>query len=479
MSRTLTPRPARPVWVDVAALVGLLAAGVGLFLVVVRAGADLAPAPGAAVPSGPAGPGAVNVVPHVLATMTAVIGLGLVLGRALRWVGQPPVIGEVLAGIVLGPSLLGAISPEAMHALIPSPAQDPTGQVAAAIQAVSQVGIILYMFLVGLEMNAAQLRELARPTLAVCHASHVVPFALGAALALALYPAFAGPGVPFPAFALFVGVALAITAFPMLARILTDRRLAATELGVIALGSAAAGDVAAWCVLVLYVGAAKSEVSGAVGIAVGSVAFIAAMAFVARPLAARLSARFDAAPGPLPPLAVSGTFLAVLVSALAAEAVGIHALFGSFLLGAVVPHDGRIAREFTAKLTAPVTVLLLPAFFATTGMRTQLGLLGTAEDWLWCGGIVLVATVGKFGGAAVAARLTGQTWRNSAALGALMNTRGLMELIVLNIGLDLGVISPTLFTMMVIMALVTTAATSPIVAWLVPTPPEREPVSPG
>jgi Kef-type K+ transport system membrane component KefB len=474
MSHPDTLRVARPAWVGAGVYLALLAAGVGLFLLVCRAGAGLAapPAPAAPVPTpGPAEPGQVNVVLHVLATLAAVLCLGSLLGRACRRVGQPPVVGEVLAGILLGPSLLGAVSPEAMHALIPPPASDPNGQVTSALKAVSQIGVILYMFLVGLELNAARLRRRAHAAVAVSHASIVAPFVLGSALALALYPPLAQPGVPFLSFALFMGVAMSITAFPVLARILTDRRMERTELGAVALSCAAADDVTAWCLLALIVGVARSEVSGLAAVAGGAAVFIALMLLVVRPLAARLSARCDAAAAALPPLVVSGTFLAVLLSALTTEAIGIHALFGAFLLGAVVPHDGRIAREFTAKLKDPVTALLLPAFYAYTGMRTEIGLVSGGADWLWCGLIVLVATVGKFGGALVAARLTGQGWREAAALGALMNTRGLMELVVLNVGLDLGVTSPTLFAMMVIMALVTTAATGPVVSRLVPRTP--------
>jgi Kef-type K+ transport system membrane component KefB len=214
----------------------------------------------------------------------------------------------------------------------------------------------------------------------------------------------------------------------------------------------------------VVVGVAQAEAGRVAGVLAGAGAFVAVMLLAVRPLVGRLSRRLDAGTGPLPPLVTAGTFLAVLVAAMTTEAIGIHALFGAFLLGAVVPHDGRLAREFTAKLKDPVTVLLLPAFFAYTGMRMDIKLVASAQDWLWCGLIVLVATAGKFGGATLAARLTGQGWRQSAALGALMNTRGLMELIVLNIGLDLGVISPTLFAMMVIMALVTTAATSPLLS---------------
>jgi Kef-type K+ transport system membrane component KefB len=479
MSQADTLRVARPAaWMSAAAYIALLAIGVGLVLVVCRVGADLT-APVAATTSAsaaakPATAPPVDVALHVMATLVAVILLGTILGRACRWVGQPPVIGEVVAGIVLGPSLLGAVWPDGMHFLIPSSAADPNGQVPAAIKAVATIGVVLYMFLVGLELNAARLKDQAHSAVAVSHASIVLPFVLGAALALALYKTLAPAGVPFTHFALFMGVAMSITAFPVLARILTDRQMERTELGTVALGCAAADDVTAWCLLALIVGVARAEVSGVLATAAQALAFVAVMLLVVRPLVARLSARLDASTGPLPPLVVSGTFAAVLASAMTTEAIGIHALFGAFLMGAIVPHDGRLAREFAAKLKDPVTVLLLPAFFAYTGMRMQIGLVSSGTDWLWCAAIVLVATLGKFGGAMLAARLTGQSWRDAAALGALMNTRGLMELIVLNIGLDLGVISPTLFAMMVIMALVTTAMTSPLVARLAPRPEHQE-----
>lgn len=466
-AETLIASRASP-WPSAAAYVALLVVGVGLVLLICRAGADFAAPAATAATVAAAKP--VDVVLHVMATLAAVILLGTALGWVCRWVGQPPVIGEVVAGIALGPSMLGAVWPEAMHLLIPSATADPKGQVPAAVKAVSTIGVVLYMFLVGLELNAARLRKQARSAVAVSHASIVLPFVLGAALALALYPGFAPDGVPFASFALFMGVAMSITAFPVLARILTDRRMERTELGVVALGCAAADDVTAWCLLALIVGVAQSELTGVAAITAQAAAFIAAMLLVVRPLAARLSVRVDATPGPLHPLVVPGVFLAVLAAAMTTEAIGLHALFGAFLLGAVVPHDGRLAREFTAKLKDPVAVLLLPAFFAYTGMRTQIGLVSATEDWLWVGAIVLVATAGKFGGAALAARLTGLPWRDAAALGALMNTRGLMELIALNIGLDLGVISPALFAMMVLMALATTAMTSPVVGLLVPNP---------
>jgi Kef-type K+ transport system membrane component KefB len=457
-------------WAGLAGYLALLAGGIVLFFLVRAWGEGLtAPAtPAGARPVGHPLHERVNVVMHVIATLAAVVFLGFVLGRAFRHLGQPPVIGEVIAGIMLGPSLLGAISPDTMNLLIPSPVNDPDGHVPAALRAVSQLGAILYMFLVGLELNTARLARRAHAAVAVSHASIVVPFVLGSALALGLYPILSQEGVPFTSFALFVGAAMAITAFPVLARILTDRKLERTELGNVALSCAAADDVTAWCMLALVVGVAQANIGNAARVIGGAIAFIAFMFVVVRPLVRRLIHRAEDQSGDLSPLVVSATFLAVLLASLATETIGIHAVFGAFLLGAVIPHDSRLARDFTTKTKDLVTVLLLPAFFAFTGMRTQINLMSGWETWLWSGAIILVATAGKFGGSFMAARLTGLGWREAAALGTLMNTRGLMELIVLNIGLDLGIISPTLFTMMVVMALVTTAATAPILQWLIP-----------
>lgn len=457
-------------WAAITSYLALLAGGIALFFVIRALGDGLsAPAPPeGAKPVGRPLPGQVDVVLHVMATLAAVIFLGSALGRLCRYLGQPAVIGEVVAGIMLGPSLLGALSPDAMHWLIPSADTDPKGQVGAAMRAVSQLGVILYMFLVGLELNATRLAGRAHAAVAVSHTSIVLPFVLGAGLALGLYPIFSHAGVPFTSFALFMGVAMSITAFPVLARILTDRKMEKTDLGVMALSCAAADDVSAWCLLALVVGVARENVASAAWVIVLAIAFIAFMFLLVRPLLIYLVGRDSHQPRPLSPTAISATFLAVLLSSLATEAIGIHAIFGAFLLGAVIPHDSRIAREFAVKLKDFVTVFLLPAFFAFTGMRTQINLLSGAESWLWCGAIILAATAGKFGGSIAAARLSGMPWRESAALGALMNTRGLMELIVLNIGLDLGVISPTLFAMMVVMALVTTATTAPVLEWLTP-----------
>jgi Kef-type K+ transport system membrane component KefB len=286
---------------------------------------------------------------------------------------------------------------------------------------------------------------------------------------LYLYPRLSHSGVPFTSFALFMGVAMSITAFPVLARILTDRGIQKTQLGVVALGCAATDDVTAWCLLAFVVGVAQAKIGGAFAVLGLTLAYIAVMFLVVRPAATRFFARYTAEDD-LTPNLVALVFAALLISALITEYIGIHAVFGAFLLGAIIPHDSPVARALTGKLEDLVTILLLPAFFAFTGMRTEIGLVSGYEQWLVCGLIILVATAGKFGGTLVAGRLTGLAWRDATALGLLMNTRGLMELIVLNIGLDLNVISPTLFAMMVVMALVTTMAASPLLALVSPVP---------
>jgi Kef-type K+ transport system membrane component KefB len=403
-----------------------------------------------------------DVLVRVLIALVAVIAVGQLLARLFALVHQPPVIGEVVAGILLGPSLIG---PQASASILPP-------KVAPFLSVIAQLGVILYMFIVGLELNAGLIKGRARAAVATSHASILVPFLLGSLLALVLYPRLSTSAVPFTNFALFVGVAMSITAFPVLARILTDLSLTRTELGVVAVSCAATDDVTAWCLLAFVVGVAQAQLGKGLLVVAGTVAYIAAMLLIVRPLVVRL-ARHPSAKR-LSRTAAGIVFVTLLASALTTELIGIHAIFGAFLLGALVPHDSDFARDFARRAEQIVTVLLLPAFFALTGMRTRIDLLSGVGPWLLCGVIVLVATVGKFGGTFAAARLTGLSWRDAAALGALMNTRGLMELIVLNIGLDLGVISPTLFAMMVLMALATTMMTSPIVRSLLRVDPAKE-----
>ncbi|MEX2559716.1 MAG: cation:proton antiporter [Pirellulales bacterium] len=437
----------------------MIVAAVAVFLTIRQFGEQL---PAAAPADGLPAAGVLNDddgLMHVLIALAAVIVAGRLLGKVFKVFRQPPVIGEVLAGIMLGPSLLGYLAPEVSQFLLPPAAAPLLGIVA-------QLGVILYMFLVGLDLNLGLLNQRAHSTVAISHASIVTPFLLGALLALALYPRLSSSDVPFTSFALFLGVSMSVTAFPVLARILTDRRIDKTQLGVLALACAAIDDVTAWCLLAFVVGVAQAKADSGLIVLAMTLAYVAFMFLALRPLLARLVRRLDARPFSANVAAL--VFVGVLASAAATEWIGIHAIFGAFLLGAIIPHDSALARTFTHKLEDMVTVLLLPAFFALTGMRTQIGLVSGLDQWLLCGLIILVATAGKFGGTLAAARLTGLGWRDGSALGVLMNTRGLMELIVLNIGLDLKVISPTLFAMLVLMALVTTVATTPLLSLLAP-----------
>lgn len=443
-----------------AAYGGLVLGAIAVFFAIQSFGDTLmAPAPlthGAG--HGAAAAAASDTLWHLLIALTVVVIAGRILGRLCAYIHQPPVIGEVIAGILLGPSLLAQISPETYAYILPT-------TVAPFLGVVAQLGVILYMFLVGLELDPDHLRGQVHATVATSHASIVAPFVLGSTLSLYLYPRFSTSDVPFTNFALFLGVAMSITAFPVLARILTDRNMTRTRLGAVAITCAAVDDVTAWCLLAFVVGVVQANSEGALFVALLTVGFIGFMYFVVRPLIARMAAAWDRNPTQG---GVALALVGVLVAALTTEAIGVHAVFGAFMLGAVIPHDSTLARSLRESLENIVTILLLPAFFAFTGMRTEIGLLSSWYQWAICGLIIMVAVAGKFGGTLVAARATGLNWRDAAGLGVLMNTRGLMELIVLNIGLDLGVISPTLFTMMVVMALVTTLATTPALHFLIP-----------
>ncbi|MBN1209758.1 MAG: cation:proton antiporter [Myxococcaceae bacterium] len=393
--------------------------------------------------------------------LLAIIGLSRLIGRLTRWLGQPLVIAEVAAGILLGPSLLGWVAPEGMQALFPASSLP-------ALHMLSQVGLVLFMFLVGLELDARRLKGRGHVSVVIGHTSLIVPFALGAAAALWLYPRLAEPAVPLTSFILFMGVAMSITAFPVLARILTEQRLLQSRVGAIAITCAAAGDVTVWCLLAFVVSIIRTAgIAQAAWMTLWAVLYVAVMLLAVRPFLKRLGARVANKEG-LSPNAVAVTLLLLLASSWVTEFIGIHSLFGAFLLGAILPKEGGLAAALAEKIEDVALVLLLPVFFAYSGLRTQVGLLDTPGDWAMCGLILLVACVGKLGGSAVAARVMGLRWREAGAVGVLMNTRGLMVLVVLNIGLDLGLLSPTLFTMLVMVALVTTVLTSPLLRWIYP-----------
>ena len=397
---------------------------------------------------------------HVLLAMAVIIAVARILGNAFRRLHQPPVIGEVVAGILLGPSLLGAIAPNVSGYLLP-------GEVAPFLGVIAQVGVILYMFIVGIELDTHQLRHRTHASVAISHASIIAPFLLGTSLALFLYPSLSTRDVPFALFALFMGVSMSVTAFPVLARILTDRGIHKSRMGAIALACAAVDDVTAWCLLAFVVSVAQAQPERVLLTVALTAGFIASMLLFVRPIVTRFVRYYEQ--GRLSGQSMTSVAcMSLLLSALATEGIGIHALFGAFLLGSLIPHDSKLALDLRGRLEDIVIVLFLPIFFAFTGMRTQIGLLTGASEWLLCGVIIIVASIGKFGGSAIAARLSGLDWRQSASLGILMNTRGLMELIVLNVGLDLGVLSPILFAMMVLMAVVTTIATTPILGLMDP-----------
>ncbi|WP_257458222.1 cation:proton antiporter domain-containing protein [Archangium lipolyticum] len=402
-----------------------------------------------------------NALTLLIVQFIVIIGLSRLIGRGARWLGQPLVIAEVLAGIFLGPSLLGWLAPEAMEWLFPASSM-------SALKMLSQVGLILFMFLIGLELDPKLLKGRGHASVVISHTSIIVPFGLGAGAALWLYPRLSEPSVPFSSFVLFMGVAMSITAFPVLARILTERRLLGSKVGAMTITCAAVDDVTAWCLLAFVVSIVRaSDLMHAGLTTLFAMLYIAFMLGVVRPFLARLGARVANKEG-LNQNGVALTLMMLLASAWATELIGIHALFGAFMMGSVIPKEGGLAQALAEKLEDVAVVLLLPLFFAFSGLRTEIGLLSTGDHWVMCGVIILLACLGKFGGSAVAARLTGMRWREAGALGILMNTRGLMELIVLNIGLDLGVISPTLFTMMVVMALVTTFMTTPLLRWIYP-----------
>src|SRR5271167_4589314 len=349
---------------------------------------------------------------HVLLALVVVIATARAMGWVFRSANQPPVVGEILAGIVLGPSLLGRLAPGAEGYLFPA-------TVGPFLNIIAQVGVILYMFLVGLELDPALLRKRGHTTVAISHASIVAPFLLGATIALYLYPRLSTSDVPFTCFSLFLGVSMSVTAFPVLARILTDRGIHKTRMGAIALTCAAVDDVTAWCMLAFVVSVARAEAAGAVATIVMALGFIALMIIVVRPTMVRLSLLYGNR-GRLTQGVMASIFTALLISASATELIGIHAVFGAFALGAVMPHDSGMARELTDRLEDLVVVLLLPAFFVITGLRTDIGLLHGAGQWLLCGAIIVIAAAGKFGATAMAARLGGARWRDAAVLGALM-----------------------------------------------------------
>jgi len=449
----------RSIWWTVVAyafLVGIPCLAVAALL---RVGTTLPASTGVAPPSRLATAGSSFDLALLAGQLVVVVTAARFCGWLATRIGQPRVVGEMVAGLLLGPSVLGRIAPGVGAAIFP-----PSSL--AFLNALAQIGVLLFMFVVGLELDVAHLRRRGRTALLASHASIVAPFLLGTALSLGLYARYAPAGVAFTPFALFMGAAMSVTAFPVLARILADRGITSTPLGSLAIACAAVDDVTAWCILAAIVLVARAGEGGSLAVTVlGTAAFVGAMVTIGRPLLARLAARFSRAG------ASADNFLAlVLLAALAAawvtERLGVHALFGAFLVGALLPKPSPVLEQLDAKLRDLLVVLLLPLFFAFTGLRTVISLGADVATWAAYAAVLGVAIIGKLGGTSVAARVSGMRWRDALSLGALMNTRGLMELVILNVGLDIGVLSPMLFAMMVVMALVTTALTTPLLDWL-------------
>lgn len=418
--------------------------------------ASVDPAPG---PSG-GEPGIEPLTPsEVVARSLLAVAMVLLAARAVGFLlaslHQPRVIGEIAAGIMLGPSLLGAFFPEVTAYLFPS-------EVIGVLRVMAQFGLIFFMFLIGLDLEIKHVRQAGHLAVLVSHVSIIAPFAMGSLLALALYPVL-GSGT-YPGFALFMGTAMAITAFPVLARILTDTGLSRTRLGALAITCAAIDDFTAWCLLAVVVSIAQS--TGAVDVLVTTalaVGFVALMLLVVRPLLLPLEPMYLHRPERRRPI-LAALICGLLLAAWATEMIGIHAIFGAFIFGVSVPRAVVMREAITQRLEDLTVLFLLPIFFAVVGLSTRFGMLDQWLHWLIAAAVVAVAVAGKWGGSAVAARVMGVDWCNASALGVLMNTRGLTELVILTIGRSLGVISPALFAVMVIMALVTTLMATPILS---------------
>jgi len=397
-------------------------------------------------------------VHHPLAILLAQIVTIIIVARFFGWVfrkiGQPSVIGEIIAGIVLGPSLLGLYFPEFSLALFPV---DSLGN----LQFLSQIGLILFMFVIGMELDLKVLQNRAKDAVVISHASIVIPFALGIGLAYFVYFRFAPEEVAFLPFALFMGIAMSITAFPVLARIVQERGINKTKLGAVVITCAAADDITAWCILAAVIAIVKAGTFVSSLYIIGmAMVYVLAMLFVVKPFLAKIGELYATKDSINKPV-VAIFFLTLIISSYTTEIIGIHALFGAFMTGVIMPDITKFRNLFIEKVEDVSLILLLPLFFVFTGLRTEIGLINDPFLWRVTGFIILVAVIGKFLGSALAAKFVGQSWRDSFTIGALMNTRGLMELIVLILGLDLKVLTPEVFTMMVIMALVTTFMTGP------------------
>lgn len=394
--------------------------------------------------------------------LTVILAVCRIVGSLFRRFGQPRVVGEMFAGILLGPSLLGWIAPGISTYLF------PPGSL-GFLNALAQIGVVVFMFLVGLGINPKELKNHGHAAVLTSHVSITAPFVLAAFLAVYLYPRLSDDSVSFTSFALFMGSAMSVTAFPVLARILIERGLLQSRLGTVAIASAAVDDVTGWCILAYIVVLTRSAHSGtSIWMTIGGVVLFAlVMIYGVSRLLVGMEVSYRKWGG-LSENRLAFMLLLVFAAGLCTEWLGLHLLFGAFMMGAIMPKEQKFVQYVLDRFETVTVTLLLPLFFAFTGLRTNIGLLKGGEMWMYCGLIVLVATVGKLGGSTLASWLTGMPLREAAGLGTLMNTRGLMELVILDIGLDIKVISPALFSMMVVMALITTFMATPLLEWFCP-----------
>ena len=401
---------------------------------------------------------------HEMLALAIAIVTVQALGLAFRHWRQPLIVGEMIAGVVLGPSLFGWIFPGAFAFVFPPEA-------IAFLSAIARVAVILYMFLVGLELEPDLLRRQTPATVATGEFGILIPFAVGVLVAIPLFTHYSLSPGPFY-FRFFIGLALGVTAFPVVGRILTDRRIHKRPIGSMALSSAAIGDVTIWLLLAILLALVQARDIGAMATAVMIAGFAAVLILVGRPLMVRLSVVYGNR-ARLTQGVIATIFVSLLICILAAQVIGLGGFLGAFALGVLMPHDSGMTRELTDRLEDLVVVLVLPAFFAMVGLRTEIGLFGPAQ-WLLCGALIFLASGAKIGAGALAARMGGCGWRDASAVGVLMNTRGLVELIVLDIGLGLNIISPQMFTMLVLMTVAATFATTPFIDWLIPRALEAE-----
>lgn len=393
-----------------------------------------------------------NSIALLILQIITIIIVARFLGFLFKKMGQPIVIGEILAGIILGPSLLGAYFPDFSNFLF---SKESLG----GLQILSQIGLVLFMFVIGMELNLKELKNTAYEATVISHASIIIPFALGIALAYYLYPIFAPINIPFISFSLFIGIAMSITAFPVLARIVQEKGLHKTKIGALSLICAAINDITAWCLLAVIIAVVKagSFLSSIYTIAF-AIGYVVIMISVVRPFLKKIesTSKSDIS---LNKTFVVIVFLVLLISSFITETIGIHALFGAFMAGTIMPENPRFRKLFIEKIEDVALVMFLPIFFVISGLRTEIGLIDSPYLWKLTGIIIALAIIGKFAGSAFAAKLVGLSWKDSLTIGTLMNTRGLMEIVVLNIGYDLGVLSAEVFVMLVIMALTTTFMT--------------------